>query len=156
MVLYKHKNSNDYCYCFYRKEKTLGGEKVTRINFSKKREAIYQTIKNTKSHPSAEWVYNSLKEEYPSLSLGTVYRNMSMFREKGVIQSVGTVNGQERFDGNVKPHPHFICRSCYAVTDMEHLDYNEFADETVRKNYGHRVDHHKVFFYGVCKKCLDA
>ena len=126
---------------------------MARKNFSRKREAILQTICGTKTHPSAEWVYNDLKEEYPNLSLGTVYRNMGMFKEMGLIQSVGHVNGQERFDGNVKPHPHFICSECSAVEDIDDIDYNQQADLQIEKSHGHEVFHHKIYFYGVCNKC---
>lgn len=91
---------------------------MKRQNFSKKREAIFRSICSTDTHPTAEWVYNQLKPEFPDLSLGTVYRNISMFKERGMVISVGTVNGQERFDGNVKPHPHFICTKCGAVIDV--------------------------------------
>lgn len=124
-----------------------------RKNFSKKREAIYQSVCSTKSHPSAEWVYNDLKDEYPNLSLGTVYRNIGLFKEMGLIQSVGNVKGQERFDANTKPHPHFICNTCASVIDLEHVDYNPEADKTVERAYGHNVNHHLVFFYGECHNC---
>lgn len=126
---------------------------MARKNFSRKREAILEVICSTKSHPSAEWVYNSLKDEYPKLSLGTVYRNMGMFKDMGLIQSVGNVNGQERFDGNVKPHPHFICNTCGAVIDVDDIDYNEHADALIEKTHGHDVLHHKIYFYGKCYAC---
>ena len=63
---------------------------------SKKRDAILACICGTDCHPSAEWVYTQLKPQIPDLSLGTVYRNISMFREEGTIVSVGVVNGLER------------------------------------------------------------
>lgn len=126
---------------------------MTRKNFSKKREAIYKTLCSTKLHPSAEWVYNNLKEEYPDLSLGTVYRNMNMFKEQGMAMSVGTVGGQERFDGNTKPHAHFICNKCGKITDIEQISYNYQADEILRQVSGCQVDFHLSYFYGVCEEC---
>jgi Fur family peroxide stress response transcriptional regulator len=72
--------------------------KITR--YSKKRDAIYELLASTTCHPSAEWIYRNLKAEYPDLSLGTVYRNLSRFKEDGSIISVGVVDGQERYDGN--------------------------------------------------------
>jgi len=126
---------------------------VARKNFSKKREAIYEAICSTKSHPSAEWVYNTLKPEYPDLSLGTVYRNMNGFKDDGMILSVGSVNGQERFDGNTKPHSHFICNRCGDVIDIENVPYNMQADEVVRNVSNCDIDYHLTFFYGICGKC---
>ena len=66
----------------------------------RKRNAILAYLKETKEHPSAEMVFTHLKPEIPDLSLGTVYRNLTKFREQGDIISLGAVNGVERFDGN--------------------------------------------------------
>lgn len=126
---------------------------MARRNFSEKREAIYNLIRNTTSHPSAEWVYNQLKPQYPNISLGTVYRNMAMFAEQGLIMSVGTVNGRERFDANTTPHAHFICNKCSAVIDLDYMQYNKELDESVLLNTGHSVEKHAMFFYGICRKC---
>ena len=66
----------------------------------RKRNAILAYLRQTEDHPSAEMVYNQLKPEIPDLSLGTVYRNLSMFKTNGEIISIGTVNGVERFDAD--------------------------------------------------------
>ena len=67
---------------------------MKRENFSRKREAILQKIRGSHIHPTAEWVYQELKNEYPDLSLGTVYRNLTRFKEDGTIRSLGVINGQ--------------------------------------------------------------
>ena len=72
-------------------------------------------IQSTDCHPSAEWVYQTLKPTHPDLSLGTVYRNLVLFQQQGLIQSIGVVKGQERFDGCIAPHSHLICTCCGAV-----------------------------------------
>lgn len=87
--------------------------------YSRKREAILSCVRSTHSHPTAEWVYHQLKPALPDLSLGTVYRNLAMFKREGVICSVGIVDGMERFDSNVLPHAHFICTHCNGVYDLE-------------------------------------
>ena len=76
------------------------------VRYSKKREAILEAIRSTKTHPSADWVYQTLKPTHPDLSLGTVYRNLDFFRQHGTIISVGVVKGQERFDATTTPHTH--------------------------------------------------
>ena len=88
----------------------------------RKRSAILSYLRQTDLHPSAEMVFNQLKPQYPDLSLGTVYRNLAMFKEQGQIMSVGTVNGVERFDGNTKPHVHFICTGCSGVSDLPQIE----------------------------------
>ena len=93
-------------------------ERATR--YSRKREAILNAIQSTDCHPSAEWVYQTLKPTHPDLSLGTVYRNLVLFQQQGLIQSIGVVKGQERFDGCIAPHSHLICTCCGAVMDLPH------------------------------------
>lgn len=73
----------------------------------------------TKEHPSVDELYRQLKPDYPELSLGTVYRNLSVLQEEGLAQCVAHVDGQARFDGRTDPHAHFICRRCGRVMDME-------------------------------------
>ena len=125
-------------------------------SYSKKREAILEAMRSTDCHPSAEWVYHKLKSEFPDLSLGTVYRNIALFREDGTLVSVGTVNGQERFDADLSPHPHLICSRCNAVIDVRaDLDTGALYEE-IEDRYGGKVDRHEVIFHGLCKNCIEA
>ena len=87
----------------------------------KKRAAILSCLRGTKSHPSAEMVYEMLRAENPDISLATVYRNLTLFKNQGLIRSLGTVDGVERFDGRVEPHVHFVCTGCDAVTDLDNV-----------------------------------
>ena len=119
----------------------------------KKRTAILSFLRQTKDHPSAEMVFNHLKPEIPDLSLGTVYRNLSMFKAKGEIISLGTVNGVERFDGNIEPHVHFICSGCDAVTDLMQIHVPEELNQQVTKATGGTVSMCHLTFHGYCDKC---
>ena len=127
-------------------------ERATR--YSKKREAILSAIRATDVHPTAEWVYQTLKPAHPDLSLGTVYRNLALFQQQGVIQSVGVVNGQERFDGVTAPHSHFVCRRCGAVRDLYGAVLSPGLDRRVGEEYGLAVERHELTFYGRCESCL--
>ena len=127
---------------------------MKRQNFSRKREAILQAICSTDTHPTAEWVYQKLKPEYPDLSLGTVYRNISKFKEEGLVMSVGVVNGQERLDGNVVPHTHFVCTNCGAVLDLKTDCLPQNIDVEVAKEFGVEVEVHELVFRGKCPKCI--
>ena len=122
--------------------------------YSAKREAILQLIKETKTHPTAEWVFQQLKPKFPDLSLGTVYRNLSEFRQDGTLISVGVVNGQERFDAETGPHTHFICTCCGGVSDVHQLVVPEELADRLTDNAGVRVDHYQLTFRGICKECL--
>ena len=87
----------------------------------RKRNAILETLRMTDAHPSAEMVYEMLQKEHPDISLATVYRNLAWFKSQGMIQSIATVRGTERFDANTDPHVHFICTECDAVLDLPQI-----------------------------------
>jgi len=127
-------------------------ERATR--YSKKREAILSAICGTACHPSAEWLYQTLKPEYPDLSLGTIYRNLAFFQERGVVRSVGTVQGQERYDGVTEPHAHFVCRHCGLVMDLYQVDLDAELERTVSARYGLSVERRELTFYGLCPSCM--
>lgn len=120
----------------------------------RKRNAILAYLRQTHEHPSAEMVYNHLKLEYPDLSLGTVYRNLSMFKANGDINSLGTVNGVERFDGNTLPHVHFVCNSCDAVADLPQIEVPEELNKKVTAQIGGSIDMCQLTFVGQCHQCL--
>ena len=119
----------------------------------RKRDAILDCIRTTKVHPSAEWVFSQLKPMIPDLSLGTVYRNLSLFRQQGKIISVGTVHGVERFDGNVNPHVHFICTGCGAVLDLEEMTVPDSLTVQAAGCTGGAVLECNLSFTGTCETC---
>ena len=120
----------------------------------RKRDAILQSLKSTKTHPSAEMLFAQLKPEIPDLSLGTVYRNLSLFKKEGLAMSVATVSGVERFDGNTHPHVHFICNDCDAVIDLEDMLVPETLSQTAARCCGGEVTGCQLSFTGVCRNCL--
>ena len=125
---------------------------MAKRNFSSKRNAIYNAVCGTDTHPSARWVYDKLKPEIPDLSLGTVYRNIALFKDEGKVSVICNVNGEERIDGNTEPHPHFVCNKCKAVIDVED---NQNADdlESQLAEEGFKVENRFVIYYGICPKC---
>lgn len=125
------------------------------IRYSKKREAILNAIRGTSCHPSAVWVYQQLKPRHPNLSLGTVYRNLAFFREQDMIQSIGVVRGQERFDAIVTPHSHFICNCCGCVLDLPDVRPEAGLEQAASAQYGFAVDRCELTFYGLCPSCLN-
>lgn len=124
------------------------------IRYSKKREAILDAIRSTKCHPSADWVFQTLKPTHPDLSLGTVYRNLDFFRQHGTIVSVGVVHGQERFDATTTPHTHFICNCCGSVLDLDAIRPDAGMDQAVANQYGLAVERHELTFHGLCQTCI--
>ena len=124
-----------------------------RTKHFRKRDAILACLKSTDVHPSADWVFAQLKPEFPDLSLGTVYRNLAYFKEQGDIISLGTVNGVERFDGNVKPHVHFVCSQCSKVADLHEMEVPRSIIDTAEKLTGGQVTGCSLLFTGICGEC---
>lgn len=120
---------------------------------SKKRQAIYDALCATTAHPSAEQLYAELKPRIPDLSLGTVYRNLSVLMSDGLIISVGNVNGEERYDARTQSHTHFVCEKCNAILDVW-LDSPVPVDYSAVENcISGKVYSHSLCFTGVCEKC---
>lgn len=119
----------------------------------RKRSAILACLRSTKIHPSAEWVYQQLKPEIPDLSLGTVYRNLNLFKEQGLIRSLGVVDGVERFDANLSPHTHFICKKCGVILDMPEPKQLEQLCSEACAQAGGQVTGCKLCFSGLCRNC---
>lgn len=119
----------------------------------RKRNAILAYLRQTDTHPSADMVYSHLKQEFPDISLGTVYRNLAMFKDRGDIVSLGTVGGVERFDGNTMPHVHFICTGCNGVSDLPQIAVPEALNREVTAQTGGQIDTCQLTFVGRCNKC---
>ena len=122
----------------------------------RKRNAILSYLRNTTAHPSAETVFTDLKQQMPDLSMGTVYRNLSLFKQQGLAVSVATVKGVERFDGNTEPHVHFICNDCDAVIDLMEMEVPETLRGTAESCTGGQVSECQLTFTGICRDCLET
>ena len=122
--------------------------------YSRQREAILNKIRSTTTHPTADWIFQELRDEWPRLSLGTVYRNLMLFKDEGSIISVGNVDGQERFDGNVAPHGHFVCQQCMAVIDIDVLGNQAELVIDPDNLQGCEVERMSITAYGTCYSCV--
>ncbi|MCH5297491.1 MAG: transcriptional repressor [Ruminococcus sp.] len=125
---------------------------MAKRNFSSKRNAIYNTICSTLTHPSAKWVYEKLKPEIPDLSLGTVYRNIALFKNEGKVNVICSINGEERIDADTKPHPHFACNVCGKISDVKDSN-TAYSENRELENAGYTVESRYVIYYGLCPEC---
>ena len=126
------------------------------VRQSKKRDAMLAALRASGSHPSADQLYQQLKPDYPDLSLATVYRNLGQLCSLGLVRRVGTVNGQERYDGETRPHSHFICNRCGAIVDLpEHSPGPDYLDN-LGVQYGFRAEGCEFIVRGLCRDCLNG
>lgn len=121
----------------------------------RKRNAILSLLRQSKAHPSAEDIYRSLQREHSDISLASVYRNIKLFKDEGLIISLGTVNGIERLDGRVDPHVHFVCNACGAVIDVPDVDIPESVSRAAADSLGCRVEGTQLMLTGICKNCIE-
>lgn len=119
---------------------------------SKHRNRILELLRSTKTHPTADWIYEQLKKEYPQLSLGTVYRNLTILLEMGLAKKIHFGSTYDRFEANTEPHYHLICESCGKILDFEMPVYNELNSRATELT-GFSVHHHKLEFFGLCEDC---
>ena len=105
-------------------------------------------------HQTADALYASIREEFPNISLGTVYRNLNLLVETGEILKLTCGNGPDHYDGNVAPHYHFVCRDCGQVYDME-LDEMADLNTSVQAAAPGKIDSHSILFYGRCYSCME-
>ena len=122
----------------------------------RKRNAILSYLQGKVTHPSAEIIYADLKQEIPDLSMATVYRNLTKFRQEGLIQCVATVKGVERYDANTHPHVHFICRHCDAVIDLHEMQIPPQLIDQAPNLIGGTVDCCSLSFTGLCQECKQS
>ncbi|WP_049783401.1 Fur family transcriptional regulator [Mahella australiensis] len=116
--------------------------------------AIYEMLRGTKQHPSAEMIYKTLENDYPTMSLATVYKTIDILKDAGLIQELKDMTSTGRYDANTAPHPHIICIKCNKVDDLD-LDIS-FDDELLHKAKeasGYDVLYSQVYFYGYCPDC---
>lgn len=123
------------------------------IKYSRQREAIKTFLADRYDHPTAETVYLGIKEEFPNISLGTVYRNLSLLADIGEIQKLSTGFGPDRFDGNPAPHYHFICKECGSVLDLAVNDIDHI-NVLANQGFNGEIEGHITYFYGRCTHCL--
>jgi Fur family peroxide stress response transcriptional regulator len=116
------------------------------------RRLIYRALARSCEHPTAESVYLMIRSQAPRLSLATVYRNLRLFAEAGIVDEVATSSSFARFDGNTRPHHHLICRECGSVADYYSKSLDEFAPSKSALD-GFEVQSMKMNFFGVCASC---
>ncbi|MBI4301505.1 MAG: transcriptional repressor [Chloroflexi bacterium] len=117
------------------------------------RQTILEQLRRMKTHPKAEDLYRMVRKRIPTLSLGTVYRNLNLLREQGLILELALGRDASHWDGDPHPHPHFVCRGCNRVVDLA-LPRGAELVQGVEEETGFEVSTYQLEFYGLCQKCL--
>jgi Fur family peroxide stress response transcriptional regulator len=116
---------------------------------------ILKLLGGTDTHPTAGWIYDKLKKEISNLSLGTVYRNLNILTEQGLIRRFNFGSTFDRYDADMSPHYHFCCEMCGAFVDMN-VPVEDGLNREVEQKTGFKINRHRIEFYGLCGRCLKA
>ena len=120
---------------------------------SKQRQIVLDAVRARCDHPSADQIYLDVRTTDAKISRGTVYRNLTLLSELGIIQKISCDDESEHFDGDPAPHNHFICRICGSIIDLE-MDNIDFVNTLAAQNFPGKVEGHSIYFYGTCHECM--
>ena len=126
--------------------------KEKKLKLTPQRLAVYKYLMSTSEYPSAEVIYKAIQEDFPTMSLATVYKALKTLVEVGLVQELNVGEGNFRYDGNADSHPHIQCVSCGRVDDLMNLSFDHLNSE-VEKNSDYKVLSNQTYFYGLCKDC---
>lgn len=122
------------------------------MKYSKQRELVLKIVQENMVHPTADYIYGILKKELPNISLATVYRNLNLLADSGVIKKIEGLDGVAHFDYDTHNHYHFICSKCNKVYDVPYKIVPETA-EKILATTGLLVESYEISFKGICQDC---
>ncbi len=118
---------------------------------SRQRDAVLEVLRSSCDHPTADIIYERVKEQIPNISLGTVYRNLGQLHDEGFITVVESSDKKVHYEGNLTDHIHFLCKKCDIITDV----FTKPKIPNIFDDMGYLVENQKTVYYGICKKCRD-
>ena len=130
--------------------------KAQGLAFTFQRQVIYEAVVDSREHPTPELIYEQVRRRMPSISLGTVYKNVKTFLDSGVLKEVTLHHGSLRLESNMTPHHHLVCSSCKAIFDIEETAVEPVRLPTGKLPAGFSIQQCRVEFVGVCKSCQRA
>lgn len=125
---------------------------MTKIKYSRQREAILRYLKGRTDHPNAEQIYTHLRREDPKLSLGTVYRNLALLEATGQIRQVSIGTGPDHYEEAREAHSHFLCTKCGRILDVDFRLSPEMTAYACERADG-TIEDADIRFYGICGEC---
>lgn len=125
--------------------------KEKNIKITPQRVAIIEYLMSTKTHPSAEEIYNKILKKFPNVSYSTVYNTLLTLQEIGEVVELGIDPSKKRFDIDTSLHHHFYCNKCNRIYDLS----ESFIIQTLQNIEGHYVERTFLNFTGTCKACLE-
>ena len=124
----------------------------TGIKYTNQRIEILNFLKDNFSHPTVEQVYEGVKKKLSRISKATVYQNLNFLAENGMVQEVN-IKGISRFEPNLEPHHHIICKNCEKIIDFESKELTEYSMKVAKSIKDANIEKTDTHFYGICIGC---
>lgn len=116
------------------------------------RALVLEAVRSLRNHPTSADVYEKVRQQTPSISRATVYRNLGVLAERGDVLRVEVPNGADRYDFVQHPHYHAKCRACGRVFDVDMPYHADLVDE-IADAHGFKIEGHQITFSGLCADC---
>ena len=120
---------------------------------TRQRSIILEVLKGTNAHPTAGWIFEKVKEQCTNISLGTIYRNLNLLKDNGIIKELKFGKNTARYDANFDPHHHIFCLECGKLEDVNCTVHPDLT-KTVEEENGYKIVSHQLEFSGLCPDCL--
>lgn len=130
-------------------------QELTPMRLTTQRQIILEELLKVSSHPTANEVYDMVRKRLPRIGLGTVYRNLELMAESGMILKLEVGGTQKRFDATIKPHYHVRCTECGRVDDVD-MPVQQGINESAAQASHYQILSHHIEFTGLCSDCLNA
>lgn len=126
--------------------------KMNGVRITPQRHAILTYLMESMCHPTADEIYRALEPRFPNMSVATVYNNLKMFIEAGMVRELTYGDNSSRFDADVSNHYHVMCEKCGKITDFMYPSLEE-VERTAEQMTGFKVRGHRMELYGTCPDC---
>jgi len=135
-----------------RLQKAINTLKKSGVRITPQRHAVLEYLLNSMIHPTADEIYKALEGKFPNMSVATVYNNLRVLREVGLVRELTYGDSSSRFDCNTSDHYHIICNECGKIVDF-HYPLLDEVEALAEKVTGFDVSHHRLEVYGICDEC---
>nr|WP_239544660.1 peroxide-responsive transcriptional repressor PerR [Virgibacillus halotolerans] len=135
-----------------RLQEAIGTLKESGVRITPQRHAVLEFLLNSMTHPTADEIYKALESKFPNMSVATVYNNLRVLREIGLVRELTYGDSSSRFDCSTTEHYHIICDVCGKIVDFHYPSLDE-VESLAEQVTGFDVSYHRLEIYGTCEKC---
>ncbi|MDJ0856294.1 MAG: transcriptional repressor [Desulfobacterales bacterium] len=131
----------------------LGKLREHEFRITPQRLAVLKVLAVSEGHPSVEGIYETVRAEFPTTSIATIYKTVSLLKQLNEVLELGFPDGSNRYDGNKPyPHPHVVCTECKKIIDPDLGSLKDLTREVIKET-GFNIQNHRVDFFGTCRDC---